>query len=154
VAAGSAAAAALSVSVARGANAGGSRHGVFTDRPGVLSTDFFANLLDMGTTWTPSGDAYQGKDRKTGAAKWTATPVDLAFGSNSELRAVAEVYASADGNDRFVKEFAAAWTKVMERVYQRDGPKIRMVGADGVETTKVKKPRATAVIKKKTIYDD
>ena len=96
-----------------GANAGGSGHGVFTDRPGVLSTDFFANLLDMGTTWTPSGDAYQGKDRKTGKLKWTATRADLVFGSNSVLRALAEVYAGADAGERFVRDFVAAWSKVM-----------------------------------------
>ena len=96
-----------------GANTGGSSHGVFTDRPGVLSTDFFANLLDMGTTWTPSGDAYQGKDRKTGKLKWTATRADLVFGSNSVLRALAEVYAGADAGERFVRDFVAAWSKVM-----------------------------------------
>jgi len=96
-----------------GANAGGSSHGVFTDRPGVLSTDFFANLLDMSTTWTPSGDAYQGKDRKTGKLKWTATRADLVFGSNSVLRALAEVYAGADAGERFVRDFVAAWSKVM-----------------------------------------
>jgi catalase-peroxidase len=96
-----------------GANAGGSGHGVFTDRPGVLSTDFFTNLLDMGTTWTPSGDAYQGKDRKTGKPKWTATRADLVFGSNSVLRALAEVYAGADAGERFVRDFVAAWSKVM-----------------------------------------
>ena len=96
-----------------GANAGDSSHGVFTDRPGVLSTDFFANLLDMGTTWTPSGDGYQGKDRKTGKLKWTATRADLVFGSNSVLRALAEVYAGADAGERFVRDFVAAWGKVM-----------------------------------------
>jgi catalase-peroxidase len=96
-----------------GANAGGSGHGVFTDRPGVLSTDFFTNLLDMGTTWTPSGDAYQGKDRKSGKPKWTATRADLVFGSNSVLRALAEVYAGADAGERFVRDFVAAWSKVM-----------------------------------------
>ena len=96
-----------------GANAGGSCHGVFTDRPGVLSTDFFTNLLDMGTTWTPSGDAYQGKDRKSGKPKWTATRADLVFGSNSVLRALAEVYAGADAGERFVRDFVAAWSKVM-----------------------------------------
>jgi catalase-peroxidase len=96
-----------------GANTGGSDRGVFTDRPGVLSTDFFANLLDMGTTWTPSGDAYQGKDRKTGKLKWTATRADLVFGSNSVLRALAEVYAGADAGERFVRDFVAAWSKVM-----------------------------------------
>ena len=98
------------------ANAGAAAHGVFTDRPGTLSNDFFVNLLDMSTAWSKSATAegvYEGKDRKTGALKWTATPVDLAFGSNSELRAVAEVYASADGKERFAQEFAKAWSKVM-----------------------------------------
>jgi len=98
------------------ANAGGAAHGVLTSKPGTLSNDFFVNLLDMSTAWSKSASeegVYEGKDRKTGAAKWTATPVDLAFGSNSELRAVAEVYASAGGQERFVKEFAQAWTKVM-----------------------------------------
>jgi catalase-peroxidase len=98
------------------ANAGGSTHGVFTSRPGTLTNDYFVNLLDMGTKWSKSAKAdglYEGHDRKTGAAKWTATPVDLVFGSNAELRAVAEVYASADGKDRFVKDFVNAWTKVM-----------------------------------------
>jgi catalase-peroxidase len=96
-----------------GANAGGSRHGVFTKKPGVLSNDFFVNLLDMGTKWKPAGDVYEGSDRKTGKAKWTGTRVDLVFGSNSVLRALAEVYASADGKEKFVKDFVAAWTKVM-----------------------------------------
>ena len=96
-----------------GANAGGSKHGVFTHRPGVLSTDFFANLLDMGTQWKPAGGVYEGKDRKTGALKWTATRADLAFGSNSVLRALAEVYASADAKEKFVSDFVAAWSKVM-----------------------------------------
>jgi catalase-peroxidase len=98
------------------ANAGGSTHGVFTSRPGTLTNDYFVNLLDMGTMWSKSTKAdglYEGHDRKTGAPKWTATPVDLVFGSNAELRAVAEVYASADGQDRFVKDFVNAWTKVM-----------------------------------------
>ena len=98
------------------ANAGGSTHGVFTSRPGSLTNDYFVNLLDMGTKWSKSAKAdglYEGHDRKTGAAKWTATPVDLVFGSNAELRAVAEVYASADGKDKFVKDFVNAWTKVM-----------------------------------------
>ena len=98
------------------ANAGGSTHGVFTSRPGTLSNDYFVNLLDMGTKWSKSAkadDLYEGHDRKTGALKWTATPVDLVFGSNAELRAVAEVYASADGKDKFVKDFVNAWTKVM-----------------------------------------
>ena len=98
------------------ANAGGSTHGVFTSRPGTLSNDYFVNLLDMGTKWSKSAKAdglYEGQDRKTGALKWTATPVDLVFGSNAELRAVAEVYASADGKDKFVKDFVDAWAKVM-----------------------------------------
>ncbi len=99
-----------------GANSGGSQHGVFTDRPGVLSTDFFVNLLDMGTTWTPAGANYEGRNRKTGdtgPVKWTATRVDLVFGSNSVLRALAEVYASGDAKERFVNDFVAAWSKVM-----------------------------------------
>jgi catalase-peroxidase len=97
-----------------GANAGGSKHGVFTDKPGTLSTDFFVNLLDMRTEWKPTRDGnYEGKDRKSGAVKWTATRADLAFGSNSILRALAEVYASADGKEKFAKDFVAAWTKVM-----------------------------------------
>jgi len=98
---------------ALGANAGGSKHGVFTGKPGTLSNDFFVNLLDMSTKWEKSGTdgVYNGKDRVTGKVKWTATPVDLIFGSQSELRAVAEVYASE--SDKFVKDFVAAWTKVM-----------------------------------------
>jgi catalase-peroxidase len=97
-----------------GTNVGGSPHGVFTQRPGQLSNDFFVNLVDMSTAWTPVGDnAYEGRDRKTGAVKWTATRVDLAFGSNSQLRALAEVYAQNDGQAKFVRDFAAAWTKVM-----------------------------------------
>jgi catalase-peroxidase len=96
-----------------GANSGGGKHGVFTDKPGVLSTDFFVNLLDMGTEWKPAAGNYEGKDRKTGKARWSATRVDLAFGSNSVLRALAEVYASADGQAKFVHDFVAAWTKVM-----------------------------------------
>jgi catalase-peroxidase len=94
-------------------NVGGGKHGVFTGKPGTLSNDFFVNLLDMGTVWTPVGDVFEGKDRKTGALKWTGTRVDLLFGSNSELRAVAEVYASSDAKEKFVKDFIAAWTKVM-----------------------------------------
>jgi catalase-peroxidase len=99
-----------------GANTGGSTHGVFTQRPGSLSNDFFVNLLDMGTTWKPTsdaGDSFEGRDRKTGALKWTGTRADLIFGSNSQLRALAEVYAQDDGNEKFVRDFAAAWTKVM-----------------------------------------
>jgi catalase-peroxidase len=99
-----------------GVNAGKSKHGVFTQRPETLTNDFFVNLLDMGTQWLPSAGAegvYEGRDRKTSAAKWTATRVDLVFGSNSQLRAVAEVYASADSKEKFVKDFVAAWVKVM-----------------------------------------
>ena len=96
-----------------GANSGSSKHGALTDRPGVLSTDFFANLLDMGTDWKPAGSTYEGKDRKTGKTRWTATRVDLVFGSNSVLRALAEVYASGDAKERFVRDFVAAWVKVM-----------------------------------------
>jgi catalase-peroxidase len=97
-----------------GANHGGSAHGVFTHRPGQLTTDFFVNLVDMSTVWKPIGDnAYQGSDRASGAPKWTATRVDLAFGSNSQLRAIAEVYAQRDNAAKFVRDFVAAWTKVM-----------------------------------------
>ena len=99
-----------------GANSGGSRHGVFTDRVGVLSTDFFVNLLDMNTTWKASATAkgvFEGHDVKTGALKWTGTRVDLVFGSNSQLRALAEVYGSSDGKAKFVHDFVAAWAKVM-----------------------------------------
>jgi catalase-peroxidase len=97
-----------------GANAGGSPHGVFTTRPGALTTDFFTNLLDMRTAWHPAGDnLYEGRDRKTGEVRWTGTRVDLIFGSHSQLRAIAEVYAAADANDAFVGAFVAAWTKVM-----------------------------------------
>ncbi len=97
-------------------NYDGSKHGVFTDRPGQLTNDFLVNLLDMNTAWEavgPDKELYQGRDRKTGAVKWTGTRNDLLFGSNSELRAVAEVYASADANEKFVKDFVAAWHKVM-----------------------------------------
>jgi len=99
-----------------GANAGGVKHGIFTDRPGTLSNDFFVNLMDMSTKWaksTASEGLYEGRDRGTGAVKWTATPVDLVFGSNSELRAVAEVYGAKDAQEAFVRDFVAAWTKVM-----------------------------------------
>ena len=97
------------------ANSGNASHGVFTQRPGTLSNDFFVNLLDPSISWSKSTmqeGIYEGRDRSSGAVKWTATPVDLIFGSNSELRSVAEVYASKDGNDKFVKDFVAAWTKV------------------------------------------
>ncbi|MEM8741151.1 MAG: catalase/peroxidase HPI [Pseudomonadota bacterium] len=97
-----------------GANTGGSSHGVMTDRPGVLSTDFFVNILDMGTEWVPAeGGSFEGRDRATGAVKWTGTDVDLVFGSNSQLRALSEVYACADAGAKFVADFVAAWTKVM-----------------------------------------
>ncbi|MFD8594914.1 catalase/peroxidase HPI [Kitasatospora sp. NPDC059646] len=99
-----------------GANHGGSQHGVFTDRPGTLSNDFFVNLLDMDTAWAPvasDNTLFEGRDA-SGAVKWTGTRADLVFGSNSELRAVAEVYASDDAKEKFVKDFAAAWTKVMD----------------------------------------
>jgi len=96
------------------ANAGGAAHGVFTIKPGTLSNDFFVNLLDMSTKWSKSSEGlYEGADRKTGKAKWTATPVDLLFGSNSELRTLSEVYASEDGKVKFIQDFAKAWTKVM-----------------------------------------
>ena len=97
------------------ANAGGVKHGVFTDRPGTLSNDFFVNLLGMDTKWQKASaeGLYEGLDRKTGKVKWTATPVDLVFGSNSELRAVSEVYGAADAKEKFVNDFVAAWTKVM-----------------------------------------
>jgi catalase-peroxidase len=99
-----------------GANVGGSQHGVFTQRPGQLTNDFFVNLVDMSTAWKPAGDnAFEGRDRQSGAVKWTATRVDLAFGSNSQLRAIAEVYAQNDGAQKFVKDFVAAWTKVMNK---------------------------------------
>ena len=98
------------------ANVDGADHGVFTDRPGTLSNDFFVNLLDMSTRWAPSENnegLYEGHDRQSGELKWTATPVDLIFGSNAELRAVAEYYALSDNDDKFVSDFVAAWTKVM-----------------------------------------
>jgi catalase-peroxidase len=99
-----------------GANYGGSRHGVLTHRPGTLTNDFFVNLVDMGTEWKPTSDAaqvFEGRDRKTGAVKWTGTRVDLVFGSNSLLRALAEVYAQDDSKEKFVRDFVAAWTKIM-----------------------------------------
>jgi catalase-peroxidase len=99
---------------ALGANVGDSQHGVFTDRPGALTNDFFVNLLDMRTEWTKSDDrVYEGRDRATGELRWTATAVDLVFGSHSQLRALAEVYAAADAKERFVRDFVAAWDKVM-----------------------------------------
>jgi catalase-peroxidase len=98
------------------ANVGESAHGVFTRQPGALTNDFFTNLLDMTTQWTATSVAkeiYEGRDRKSGALKWTATRADLVFGSNSQLRAIAEVYGSADAQQKFVDDFVAAWTKVM-----------------------------------------
>jgi catalase-peroxidase len=102
-----------------GANTGNSKHGVFTKRPETLTNDFFVNLLDMGTVWQPSnesngsGAVYEGRDRKTNEVKWTGTRVDLIFGSHSQLRALAEVYGAADSKEKFVKDFVAAWSKVM-----------------------------------------
>ena len=97
-----------------GANAGGSKHGVFTEEPGKLTNDFFVNLLGMRTDWQPTGETmYEGRDRKTKEVKWTGTRVDLIFGSHSQLRAFAEVYACADSKEKFVKDFSAAWAKVM-----------------------------------------
>jgi catalase-peroxidase len=99
-----------------GANAGGAKHGVFTKRPGALTNDFFVHLLDMGTEWKPvskDADVFEGHDRKTGKAKWTGTRVDLVFGSNAQLRALAEVYACKDAQETFVRDFVAAWDKVM-----------------------------------------
>jgi catalase-peroxidase len=97
-----------------GANSAGSRHGVFTKRPETLTNDFFVNLLDMATEWKPAADGvFEGRDRKTDAVTWTGTRVDLIFGSHSQLRALAEVYASADSKEKFVRDFVAAWAKVM-----------------------------------------
>ena len=98
-----------------GANVGQSAHGVFTKRPGTLTNDFFVNLVDMKTEWKPSATegVYEGRDRATGKVRWTGTRVDLVFGSNSELRAIAEVYAADDAGEKFVKDFVAAWHKVM-----------------------------------------
>ncbi len=103
---------------ALGAVAGPSRHGVFTNRPGALTNDFFVNLLDMNTEWKPVGDAkdvFEGRDRgrTMGEPKWTGTRVDLVFGSSSQLRALSEVYASSDAQEKFVHDFVAAWDKVM-----------------------------------------
>ncbi|PYA62866.1 catalase/peroxidase HPI [Serratia marcescens] len=98
-----------------GANVGGTQHGVFTQRPQALTNDFFVNLLDMGTTWHPVGEdgLFEGRDRRSGAVKWTGTRVDLVFGSHAQLRALAEVYGSADGQEKFAHDFVAAWNKVM-----------------------------------------
>ena len=99
-----------------GANIGGSKHGVFTDRPEALTNDFFVNLLDMSTEWKPTSkdeDVFEGRDRKSGKVKWTGTRVDLIFGANSQLRAIAEVYGCEDSQEKFVNDFVAAWNKVM-----------------------------------------
>jgi catalase-peroxidase len=99
-----------------GANSGGAKHGVFTKKPEALTNDFFVNLLDMGTEWKPTSaaaDVFEGRDRKSGELKWIGTRVDLIFGSNSQLRALAEVYGSSDAQAKFVQDFVAAWTKVM-----------------------------------------
>jgi catalase-peroxidase len=99
-----------------GTNAGGAKHGVFTKRPEALTNDFFVNLLDMGTEWkavSKDADLFEGRERATGKVKWTATRVDLVFGSNSQLRALAEVYGCADSQEKFVHDFVAAWNKVM-----------------------------------------
>ena len=98
------------------ANFGSSQHGVFTKRPGALTNDFFVNLLDMGTVWkaeSEDADVFEGRDRATGELKWTGTRVDLIFGSNSQLRALAEVYACEDSQEKFVHDFVEAWNKVM-----------------------------------------
>ncbi|PKN87503.1 MAG: catalase-peroxidase, partial [Deltaproteobacteria bacterium HGW-Deltaproteobacteria-1] len=99
-----------------GANVGGSQHGVFTKRPEALTNDFFVNLLDMGTVWkaaSKDADVFEGRDRKTGEPRWTATRIDLIFGSNSQLRAIAEVYGCEDSQEKFLQDFVAAWNKVM-----------------------------------------
>ncbi len=109
------------------ANYGQSQHGVLTTQPGTLSNDFFVNLLDMSTIWKQSSDiegVYEGRDRKTGKLKWTSTPVDLVFGSNSELRAVSEVYASRDSKEKFVRDFVDSWTKVMNLGRYENGEKV------------------------------
>jgi catalase-peroxidase len=102
---------------ALGANCGGTELGVLTDRPGVLTNDFFVHLLDMGTEWKASASTehvYEGRDRDTGDTRWTATAVDLVFGSNSQLRGLSEVYGATDGEEKLVDDFVAAWVKVME----------------------------------------
>jgi catalase-peroxidase len=99
-----------------GANAGGSKHGVFTGKPGALTNDFFINLLDMATEWQPAANAdgvFEGRDRGTGEVKWTGTRADLIFGSHAQLRALSEVYGCADSKAKFVADFVAAWIKVM-----------------------------------------
>jgi catalase-peroxidase len=100
---------------ALGANHGATRHGVLTERPGMLTNDFFVHLLDMGIEWTTSSQehVYEGRDRASGEVRWTATAADLVFGSHSQLRAIAEVYAADDARDKFVRDFVVAWDKVM-----------------------------------------
>jgi catalase-peroxidase len=108
-----------------GANSGGSRHGVFTDRPGLLSPDFFTNLLDLELAWAPAAGStttYEGRLRRDGSQRWTATRADLIFGSHSQLRAIAEIYAQDDGAERFVHDFVRAWVKVMELDRQQKTP--------------------------------
>ena len=99
-----------------GANYGGTEHGVFTNRPGVLTNDFFVNLTEMSTDWEPTSEdrqTFEGRDRSTGDLRWTGTRVDLVFGANSQLRAISEVYAQDDNAEKFVHDFVAAWNKVM-----------------------------------------
>jgi len=114
-----------------GANHGGSKHGVFTDRPGTLTNDFFVNLLDIGTEWKAAADpdVFEGRDRATGELKWSGTRVDLVFGSSSQLRAIAEVYAAADARGMFVEDFVAAWTKVMN-LDRFDAPGANLTGTE------------------------
>ena len=124
------------------ANFGRSQHGVFTDRPETLTNDFFVNLLDMRTEWKPSVSAehvYEGRDRATGELKWTATAVDLVFGAHSQLRAIAEVYACDDSKEKFVRDFVAAWNKVMnldrfDLVAQERGARGRRLAGSGGAT--------------------
>jgi catalase-peroxidase len=100
-----------------GANADGSKHGIFTKHPGALTNDFFVNLLDMGTEWEPvkgNDNAFQGRDRRTKEFKWSGSRVDLIFGSHSQLRAISEVYGSSDAKEKFVRDFATAWARVMD----------------------------------------
>ena len=128
------------------ANVGQSRHGVFTARPGILTNDFFVNLLDMGTEWTRSGasdDIYEGRDRASGAIKWSATSVDLVFGSNSQLRGLAEVYACDDAKETFVRDFAAAWDKVMN-LDRFDAPGRSHGSGDGLLTGTSTRDRVTS----------
>jgi catalase-peroxidase len=116
------------------ANVGQSPHGVFSDRQGTLTNDFFVNLLDMSTEWKPSvssENVYEGRDRATGEVRWTGTAVDLVFGSNSQLRAISEVYASGDAKEKFVRDFVAAWDKIMNN--DRFDLKRQGVGARGTK---------------------